>query len=269
MPESFPTTSAFDRFLRHATDVLNADPEVAGFAVGGSYASGEMDDYSDLDLILVTRERIAGNKERMIDYAKRLGHFLSGFTGEHVGEPRVLICLYEQPLLHVDIKFLTLDEFESRVEDPVLLIDREGVLQLIMNQHPASYPKPDYQWIEDRYWTWIHYCLLKIGRGEYMEAFDFFAYLRMVVLGPLVQVRNARLPRGVRRVEIDLSAEDQQALLKTIPEYNRAALLTSLRAAVELYRNLRSQLFGPELSLQTATEHSVMDYLEKIQQQHP
>jgi hypothetical protein len=30
---------------------------------------------------------------------------LVGFTGEHVGEPRVLICLYGPPVLHVDLKF--------------------------------------------------------------------------------------------------------------------------------------------------------------------
>ena len=158
-------TNQFDRFLRHATEVLGADPQVTGLGVGGSYLTGEMDEYSDLDLILVTSERVAGNRERMLDYAKRLGPFLSGFTGEHVGEPRVLICLYEDPLLHVDIKFLTADEFESRVEDPVLLIDREHRLRDIILQHPAYYPQPGYQWIEDRYWTWIHYCLLKIGRG--------------------------------------------------------------------------------------------------------
>ena len=100
-------TNQFESFLRQAREVLNADPNVTGLAVGGSYASGEMDDYSDLDLILVTRDRVAGNRERMTAYAKKLGHFLSGFTGEHVGEPRVLICMYESPLLHVDIKFLT------------------------------------------------------------------------------------------------------------------------------------------------------------------
>ncbi len=60
----------------------------------------------------------------MMAYAKRLGHFLSGFTGEHVGEPRVLICLYDNPLLHVDIKFLTLEELHPRVETPVVLLDK-------------------------------------------------------------------------------------------------------------------------------------------------
>lgn len=71
----------------------------------------------------------------MVNYAKRLGDFLSGFTGEHVGEPRVLICLYDNPLLHVDIKFLTLDEFHHRVETPILLLDRSKQLDRLFATH--------------------------------------------------------------------------------------------------------------------------------------
>ena len=68
-------TNQFESFLRQAREVLNADPNVTGLAVGGSYASGEMDDYSDLDLILVTRDRVAGNRERMTAYAKKTRSF--------------------------------------------------------------------------------------------------------------------------------------------------------------------------------------------------
>lgn len=68
-----------------------------------------MDEFSDLDLVLVPKEKVSNDKPEMPDYAKRFGPFLSGFTGEHVGEPRVLICLYGEPLLHVDVKFVTFE----------------------------------------------------------------------------------------------------------------------------------------------------------------
>lgn len=42
-------------------------------------------------------------------FAGTLGHLLHAFTGEHVGEPRLLICLFGPQLLHVDLKFITLD----------------------------------------------------------------------------------------------------------------------------------------------------------------
>lgn len=153
-------------------------------AAGGSWISGEMDEYSDLDLILITKEKITGNKEQMLQYAKSFGDLISGFTGEHVDEPRVLICLYDNPLLHVDIKFLTLPELYDRVENPAVLFERNKQLSEIIKLTNAVWPQPDFQWIEDRFWTWVHYACLKIGRGELMEAFDFLSFLRMTVLSP-------------------------------------------------------------------------------------
>ena len=251
-------------FANRAKKILEQDDSVIGLAVAGSWLD-EMDEFSDLDLILVTKEKVSDDKHRMLDYAGRLGYLLSGFTGEHVGEPRVLICLYDNPLLHVDIKFLTLEEFRSRVETPALLLDKDGQLAEVIRNSEARFPYPDYQWIEDRFWTWVHYALLKIGRGEYLEAYDFFGFLRMVVLGPLLHIRNDNLPRGVRKVETTLSREDLQQLRQTIPDYNRQSLLESLRNAVSLYRQLRSALFDGQVQLQNETEEKVMAYFGDIE----
>jgi len=252
-------------FANRAKTILEPDDNVIGLAVAGSWLTNEIDEFSDLDLILVTRQKVSHNKNLMLDYAKSLGDFLSGFTGEHVGEPRVLICLYKNPLLHVDIKFLTLEEFYSRIETPVLLIDKNGQLEEAINNSQARFPYPDYQWIEDRFWTWTHYALLKIGRGEYLEAFDFFGFLRMVVLGPLLHITNNNLPRGVRKVETELKDEDLNKLKQTIPNYNRQSLLDSLRNAVSLYRQLRTSLFDDKVLLQNDTEHIVMMYFKDIE----
>jgi hypothetical protein len=251
-------------FANRAKSILEQDDNVIGLAVAGSWLN-EMDEFSDLDLVLVTKEKLSADKSLMLDYARRLGDFLSGFTGEHVGEPRVLICLYDKPLLHVDLKFLTLGEFHSRAETPALLFDKEGQLEKVIRNSEARFPYPDYQWIEDRFWTWIHYALLKIGRGEYLEAYDFFGFLRMVVFGPLLHIKNDNLPRGVRKVETELSSEDLDQLMQTIPDYDRHSLLDSLRTAVSLYRQLRTSLFDESIQLQNKTEQRVLEYFDDIE----
>lgn len=251
-------------FAQNAQKTLQEDKQILGLAVAGSWLTNELDEYSDLDLILVTEQKVSGDKSKMMEYASRLGKLLNGFTGEHVGEPRVLICLYDDPLLHVDIKFLTLDEFAPRVEDPVLLIDRDGQLSKLMLATKAKFPYPDYQWIEDRFWTWIHYALLKIGRGEYTEAFDFSAFMRMAVFGPLLHIKNGNQPRGVRKAETALSNEDFSQLKSTIPVYDKASLLTSLRNSVVLYKELQSSLYGDEVKLAVKTEERVMTYFDYI-----
>ena len=252
-------------FAERATKIWSRDKSIIGLAVAGSWLANEMDEFSDLDLIVVTKEKIAGNKEKMLGYAQQLGGFLSGFTGEHVGEPRVLICLYDHPVLHVDIKFLTLVEFHQRIETPVILFDTDGQLKSVIEQTESNFPYPDYQWIEDRFWIWVHYALLKIGRGEYLEALDFFGFLRMMVFGPLLHIKNENLPRGVRKVETQLEEKDLDDLKSTIPAYGQRSLLDSLRNSISLYRRLRVCLFTNDIHVQKETEEKVMEYFNKIE----
>jgi hypothetical protein len=202
-------------FAYRVKHILEKDDRILGVAVGGSWIAQQIDEFSDLDLVLVTKDKIAPNKANMIAIAESLGDFLSGFTGEHVGEPRLLICLYDNPLLHVDLKFVTLDEFKVRVETPFILLDKNGLLQQAIQDSEAQFPYPDYQWIEDRFWTWVHYALLKIGRGEYLEALGFFRLFKNGSFRPLLHIKNGNLPRGVRKVEMELEALDYQALIST------------------------------------------------------
>jgi predicted nucleotidyltransferase len=252
-------------FTKRVIEILKADKSVIGLAVTGSWLTEEIDEFSDLDLILVSKSKISDDASQMLDYAKSFGQLLTGFTGEHVGEPRVLICLYDNPLLHVDIKFLTLEEFAKRIETPVILMDTSNQLQKTIEESKASFPYPDYQWIEDRFWIWIHYALLKIGRGEYVEAFDFFGFLRMTVFGPLLHIKNDNLPRGVRKVETKLKAGDFTDLKSTLPLYGKKSLLESLRNSVSLYRKLRLTLFPGSVKLQRETEQKVMVYFDEIE----
>jgi len=252
-------------FANRARTILETNEDVVGLAVGGSWLTNQIDEYSDLDLILVTKNKISSDKNQMLDVARQLGNLLAGFTGEHVGEPRVLICLYDDPLLHVDLKFVTLEEFHHRVETPYILLDKDGLLTSVIDKTRSNFSLPDYQWIEDRFWTWVHYALLKIGRGEYLEAFDFFGFLRMVVFGPLLHIKNGNLPRGVRKVETELASDDLIHLNRTIPEYERRSLLDSLRHSVALYRRLRKELFEEKIVLRKEAEQRVMQYFDEIE----
>lgn len=251
-------------FAYKAAEIVSTDPDVIGLAVAGSWITNELDEYSDLDLVLVTREKTGGNKEKMLAYAKTFGNFISGFTGEHVGEPRLLICLYDDPLLHVDIKFLTLEEFRYRIEDPVILFERDNLLTNIIQSTRAEWPQPDFQWIEDRFWTWVHYACMKIGRGELMEAYDFLSFLRQTVLSPLLQVKNNKQVRGLRRVETQLSLSDLENLKITIAQYNKASIIKALDNSISIYKSLRRKLFPATITLQEKAEKKSLEYFKQI-----
>ena len=251
-------------FANRVVKIVAEDPAITGMAVAGSWLDQELDEYSDLDLVLVTKNKVGGNSAKMEEYANRFGDCINSFTGEHVGEPRLLICLYDDPLLHVDIKFVTLKEFETRVEDPVILFERDGKLSEVIRNTKAIWPEPDLQWMEDRIWIWVHYIAAKIGRGEYFEALSNLDYLRMNVLSPLMQVKNKKKARGLRKAETRLTPSDLENLKITVAQYEKTSLLKALDNAISVYRSLRRKLFDDKILYREKTEKAAMDYFRKI-----
>lgn len=251
-------------FAANVVNIVKDDPNVIGLAVAGSWITNELDEYSDIDFVLVTKKQVADDKEKMLNYARSFGDFISGFTGEHVGEPRLLVCLYDKPLLHVDIKFLTLPEFYTRIENPVVIFERNGQLTAILNSTEAAWPQPDFQWIEDRIWTWVHYIAGKAARGEYFECLDGLGYIRARVLAPLLQLKSKTLPRGLRKVETKLNPPDLESLKITTAQYNKASILKALDNSVSVYRSLRRKLFTSGVDLQEKAEKRSMEFLKKV-----
>lgn len=251
-------------FAQRVASMVKKDDTVIGLAVAGSWIDAELDEYSDLDLVLVTKEKTGGDKDKMMAYAKSFGDFISGFTGEHVGEPRLLVCLFDNPLLHVDIKFVTLKEFETRVENPVILFERNNQLSEVISRTTAAWPEPDFQWMEDRIWTWVHYIAAKTGRGEYFEALNGIEFIRTNVLSPLMQAKNKKKMRGLRKVENQLSPADLENLKITVAQYNRASLLKALDNTISIYRSLRRKLYKDTIQLQAVAEKKSLDYFNRI-----
>ena len=251
-------------FLERALPVLRARSELLGVGAGGSFLSSQLDEYSDLDLVLVgTPESTPALLDGAGELAGALGPLLAAFSGEHGGEPRLWICLYGPPLLHVDLKFLSVDELEKRVEDPVLLWDRNGGVGAKLAASRSHYPEPDLQWIEDRFWVWVHYGATKIGRGELYEALGFLGFLRESVLGPLSLLAERARPSGVRKLEA-LAPARANALLPTVGSYDARACVDALAASAEAYRRLRDELATDELDRRSRAESESWRYLQAV-----
>lgn len=251
------------RLFLERLEQLKSDNRIMGVAVGGSLLEDSMDEFSDLDLVIaVDPTQYSSVMKERYDIVASLGHLLSGFTGEHVGEPRVFICLYDKPLLHVDFNFVSLEDVSKRVEDPLILWEREECLTEGLSRGTAKYPDPDHTWIEDRFWIWIHYASTKIGRGELFEAVDFISFLRTNVLGPLGLQRAGVRPSGVRKIE-KLAPEFALKLRQTITGYDPVECLHALRASVDIYRTLRFD-WKTKHTVSMA-ENVAMEYLSTIE----
>ena len=260
-PKTLP--AAHKCLLEKIISTFSQDPRVLGISASGSYASDTMDKYSDLDLVFAIDP--AYYNEVMIerfDLINQIDGYISGFTGEHVGEPRLIIAIFGAifgpDLIHVDFKFVDLPSAAQRVDDTKVLWESGTLMSDIYNNTAFSYPQPDIQWIEDRFWIWVHYGAGKIGRGEYFEALEFLSFLRITVLSPLALRQHQLTPSGVRHIETRLP-EFSTALKTTVAEANKASLSRAFRNAISIYLQLRC---NEEVNVNSLAQESCIAYFE-------
>ena len=251
-------------FIDKAINILKEDLRIVGIKAGGSYITEDMDEFSDVDLVIVVSPEsydVVMNERDMI--AESLGELLSSFIGFHVGEPRLLICLYGPELLHVDLKFVSLEEVADRVEDAVILWERDNKISERLKDKEAIFPIPTMQHIEDRMWIWVHYGAAKIGRGEIFESIEFISFLRQTVIGPLLLRRKGLLPKGVRKLEVNVP-ESMEDLKDTIAGHSLESCINALYKIVEMYVELRESFITNDFVKRERAEKLCMEYLDKI-----
>jgi len=244
------------------------DGRLSALLAGGSYIHGGFDHYSDLDFVIVVEtERYPEVMATRRSFAERIGGLLSAFTGEHVGEPRLLICLYGPPLLHVDLKFIVADDLARLIERPAVLFARDAAdIEARLDAATIRWPDCTPEWFEARAWIWLHYGVAKLGRGELFEAMGMLAFFRDQVLGPMLHRRAGRPQRGVRRME----AADPGAsalLARTVATHDPGSIRAALSAATDLYLELRAD--DPPGDAVGGMPDALRRYLEETAQPAP
>ncbi|KLV03412.1 oxalate:formate antiporter [Photobacterium aquae] len=237
-PKSLP--SSHQSLLEHIVQSLSQDHRLCGIGCSGSYASDTMDQYSDLDIVIAIDPMFYQEvMAQRFEILKQFENMLAAFTGEHVGEPRLIISIFDnKELVHVDFKFVSLPDAATRVDDTQVIWERGSLLSDVFATATPQYPQPDPQWIEDRIWIWTHYAAAKIARGEYFETLEFLSFLRINVLSPLALKQAGLTPSGVRTIEKRLPAFADK-LLHTVAMPERDSLKSALMHCVSIYLELR------------------------------
>jgi len=253
---------ALQHFVDRAAALTKSDLRLLGMAVSGSWASGGLDDFSDLDIIIVASDdSFPSIFVERFKIMNSLGENFSVFTGEHVGEPRLLICLYKSPLIHVDLKFVKISDFHERIEDPSIIWERGGSLSAVIQSTSAEPLEPDLQYLEDRIWTWLHYGAAKAARGELFEAVSMLNFIRETVLGPIALWQAGKQARGVRWLERDAPVFAVE-LQKTLPHtHDSRSCYNCLLAAADIYCDLRSRFPNSTVRTNPVSEQEVRSYI--------
>ncbi|OZI43964.1 hypothetical protein [Bordetella genomosp. 4] len=229
------------QYLETVRTAVAADARLTALLAAGSYIHGGFDQYSDLDFVIVCEDNSYDEvMASRLAFAQRIGGLLSAFTGEHVGEPRLLICLYGPQLLHVDFKFVTLDDLDQLVERPAVLFARDAqMIEARLDSAAIAWPEATPDWFEHRAWVWLHYGASKLARGEIYEAIGILGFFREQVLGPMLHRRAGQRQRAVRRIET-VAGDSGAQLATTVPTSDKASVHAALLAAIALYVELRA-----------------------------
>jgi predicted nucleotidyltransferase len=238
---------------------LSRDIRIVGIGASGSYASDSMDKFSDLDLVVaINPDDFESVMEERFEITDKIEGKVASFTGEHVGEPRLIIALYSPDAIHVDFKFVSLPDAAVRVDNTQVLWERDELLSKVLASSEHRYPQPDPQWIEDRFWIWVHYGATKIARGEYFEALEFLSFLRTTVLSPLALKQQGFTPTGVRKIEICLPVFAER-LKETVGLPAKKDLITAFEKSISLYLDLRKH---EQLKVNPEAQNLCIEYFE-------
>lgn len=256
-PKTLPETHK--QLLDKIVQKLQQDPRIVGIGASGSYATDTLDKYSDLDLVIAVKpeqfESVMDDRFAIVDSIEGK---VAAFTGEHVGEPRLVIALYAPDAVHVDFKFVSLPDAAIRVDDTNVLWEQDSLLTETFKTTETKYPQPDPQWIEDRFWIWTHYATTKIARGEYFETLEFLSFIRTVVLSPLALKQANLTPSGVRKIETRLP-EFTNKLEQTVAKPARLELIHALKQCIALYLELREH---EDVEKNTEAQKMCIQYFE-------
>ncbi len=259
-----------EQFARQKQRVLKAcevgwnESDVVGMGLAGSFADGKPDAYSDLDIRMVLAngafDRIF---PRRLELAGKCGPLLAAFTGEHVGEPNLLITLYED-LVHVDYLFVEISQTAERNEgrQTFVLWQRDDEVARAFSRPYVPDPVSDVTYAESRIWTWVWYIQTKILRGELWEAVSGLNSVRDMVLFRLLAVARAQRYRGARYAE-ELLSEHRNAFAHTLATIDQESLLGALRAEADLYMRLADPLLALHgVEPQRAAREAVLSALD-------
>lgn len=259
MPSTLPALHL--EFIERVRNEVQHDRRLTALLAGGSYIHGGFDEHSDLDFVVVVAdESYSEVMASRNEFAQRVGDLLAAFTGEHVGEPRLLICLYGPPLIHVDLKFVTASDLGRLVERPAVVFARTPEqVDSWLDSATIAWPNASPEWFEQRAWIWLHYGATKLARGELFEATGMLAFFRDQVLGPMLHRRAGRPQRGVRRIEA-FGGPSVGQLADTMATLDPESVRRAFRRAVDMYLDLRAD--EPPHHPTPCMPEAIFDYLD-------
>ena len=213
------------------------------FVLSGSLATSEYDDFSDIDVRIITdcvsnQACIHRHSEKVSKLLCSCGRLLSKFDGVHVNAPNLKIFYLEVTnwIVKTDVEFLgnadvhTVERNERIVFDNGDLLNQSKTGSTIV-QDCVEF---DLVAITPKMIGWLWYVYSKIARGELLQAANSLDYLRKHGVLPLVEECYGVRLSDYRRIEFLIPAKVYNGLVRSHPRsIDRVELMRALRSLIK------------------------------------
>jgi predicted nucleotidyltransferase len=228
------------------TTACETDARVVAAFIGGSYATGRTDEYSDLDLYLITAEEAYDSffADR-IQFIQQLGKpvFLQDFNG--FGFDMVVFILADGT--EGELALATERKFDHIHGGPFkVLVDKKEILAEA--KFPLQEPSSEEQQASLRrliWWFWRDVSLFTtaIARGRLWTAYGYLENARLKCVNLARLKRNfAGWADGYEKLEQAVEDEDIAPLHSTLCPLSRPVMLEAVGNLVRFYRETASSL---------------------------
>ena len=240
--------------ISKAMKQLDADPQVLGVWLAGSFGRGTPTCYSDVDLCLLAEECYFPDFfSRRHALALSLGNTLIRYNQRHSwiapGQPS-LVCLYDN-LLRVTLFYFAPSNLmpSPHFQHITILLDREGYVarlqQASQNQHPPDNSRMEISVLAPRFWVGIQIVLDLTRGGHFWAAADTLAMLRhnlTYAFRTLRQDPKRQVWRGYSKgLEQLLDSDYERRFRETIAMPEKKDVLRATRAMTSLFISLQKE----------------------------
>ncbi len=238
-----PHQIILDRFVA----ACQADERVVAAFLGGSYASGKADVYSDLDLYLIITDEMYDNfKASCETFLRLLGEplFLENF--DEFGFD-LLIFIFADGI-EGELALGRASHFSHIHGGPhKTLLDKQGILSGVVF---PWYEPPHVSQVETLhgliYWFWhdlSHHFITTLARGQLWSAYGALEDLRRTCVNlARLQQNFSMVAEGYEKVEQVLPVGQLSPLQATFCPMERDAMLRAALVIVRFYRNIAPSL---------------------------
>ena len=231
--------------LTKASSLIRELKGVVGLCISGSVATNMVDEYSDLDLLIITSE------SKLDLYWSRREQFEQtiGEVSFRVDLPEVMattcIAYYEN---HVKIHYTYLSESnlhfdpEYKLVIPIFILSNQVKKWLDdCNKNTFDVDSNILAKEDARFWFWFLQGSAKIPRGEFWAALDTLHIIRTIIV-QFSEVINENYFQGYRRIEQRWTTHRIRNLTKTLSSLDFEQLSLAYINSYKVYIALRSQV---------------------------